>query len=71
MYAGCGALLGYGSYITRNNNVCNNQYTGTELYDCYNIRLSAGWRCGIVVIAMCATNVVGILGEMGHYMASC
>lgn len=57
MYAGSGALLGYGSYTTRDNNVCNNQYTGTELHDCYNIRLSAGWRCGIVTIAMCAINV--------------
>ncbi|PCH07798.1 Hypothetical protein PENO1_009830 [Penicillium occitanis (nom. inval.)] len=58
MYASSGALLGYGSYITRNNDVCNNQYTGVELQDCYNIRLSAGWRCGIVVIAMCAINVI-------------
>lgn len=57
MQIGSGTLLGYGSYITRNNNICNDQYTGVELHDCYNIRLSAGWRCGIVVIAMCAINV--------------
>ncbi|EEA24291.1 hypothetical protein TMatcc_007376 [Talaromyces marneffei ATCC 18224] len=58
MYAGSSALLGYGSYITRNNNVCINQDTGTEIHDCYNIRLSAGWRCGMVVIALCAINVI-------------
>ncbi|EED18015.1 hypothetical protein TSTA_117870 [Talaromyces stipitatus ATCC 10500] len=52
MYATIGALTGYGSYITRYNEVCHHSYAG--LHNCYNIRLSDGWRCGIVTVVMCA-----------------
>jgi hypothetical protein len=70
MYALSGALTGYGSYITRNNRICNNKYTGAEEdSDCYNIRLSAGWRCGIVAVAMCGV-IVYVPGSLPWLIAT-
>lgn len=57
MYGAAGALIAYGSYITRNNIVCNHPYTLAEVQECFNIMLSDGWRCGIVTVAMCSTIV--------------
>jgi hypothetical protein len=57
LFLASGTLMGYGTYITRNNHICNEQYTGQNGLEYYSIQLSAGWRCGIVIVAMSAINV--------------
>ncbi|KAH8702214.1 hypothetical protein BGW36DRAFT_372401, partial [Talaromyces proteolyticus] len=55
LYSLAGALLGYGTYVTRDNEACA---AGAAQSECYSIRKTAGWRCGIVIVAMCGVIVL-------------
>lgn len=46
-YVAGAILLGYGTYVTRDNQICDGDR-------CSSIRLAAGWRCGIVVVVLCS-----------------
>jgi hypothetical protein len=50
VYALSGALLGYSTYLVRQDKYCDPRYVYNG--ECVSVQLSTGWRCGIVAIAM-------------------